>query len=393
VTGHPRRLLVLAPVELTIDPRARRAAIAARERDFEVVGLCGPIAGLDAAPLDGVPVVRVGRPLRPHRGWARASSSSGREPLPLRELRGLVRLLRLAARTATFYLAGRRLGGFQIVLANDLDTLPAGWLLARRTGARLVYDAHEIYSAFEAHPPRLQHALSLRLERALTHRAAAVTTVSEPIADELERVLRLSRRPLVVPNAPERREGELRQFTGPLRAIYQGSLGPGRSLDDLLAASGVPDVALALRILFVDSGELREVVAARGLSESTSVLEPVTPDAAVDALRDFEVGLIFDRPQSRNIELSAPNKLYEYLMAGLAIVAPRLPGLTPLVEGEGVGVTFEPGRPEALRAALADLARDRPRVEEMRLRAHRLALERLNAESGADALAAALFGS
>jgi hypothetical protein len=66
---------------------------------------------------------------------------------------------------------------------------------------------------------------------------------------------------------------------------------------------------------------------------------------------------------------------------------PRLPGMAPLVEGEGVGVTYEPGRPELLGAALAEL--DLDELAGMQRRARALALSRLNAEAQRDALAAA----
>ena len=87
---------------------------------------------------------------------------------------------------------------------------------------------------------------------------------------------------------------------------------------------------------------------------------------------------------TRNDELVFPNKLFEYLMAGLAVAVPRLPGMAPLVEGERVGVTYEPGRPELLGKALAEL--DPAAVGEMQLRARELAVSRLNAEAQAGVL-------
>jgi glycosyltransferase involved in cell wall biosynthesis len=76
-------------------------------------------------------------------------------------------------------------------------------------------------------------------------------------------------------------------------------------------------------------------------------------------------------------------------MAGLAVVAPRLESLGPLLEGERVGVTYEPGRPDRLAAALARLAADRELLLELRGRARELALTRLNAEAAAGTLLAA----
>ena len=93
---------------------------------------------------------------------------------------------------------------------------------------------------------------------------------------------------------------------------------------------------------------------------------------------------MINRPVTRNDELVFPNKLFEYLMAGLAVAVPRLPGMTPLVEGESVGVTYEPGRPELLGRALAAL--DLESLAKMQRRARELALSHLNAEAQSEAL-------
>src|SRR5919202_1342231 len=320
------RLLLLAPNELTRDPRARRAAGAAGAPRARGVGPSPP--GGAAAPPD-------------------------------------------------------------VVHANDFDTLPAGWLVARRRGARLVYDAHELYADQEPGTPVVYRGLVRLLEGPLARRADAVVTVSEPIAEELERTLRLASRPLVALNCPPRVEVDpAPRGDGPLRAIYQGAMGPGRPLEDLLvAAEHAPEVELTLRVAGADPDALR--AAARHLP-NVVVAEPVPPDRLVEALAGFHVGLIINRPLTRNDELVFPNKLFEYLMAGLAVVVPRLPGMTPLVQGESVGLTYEPGRPEELGRALAALAGDRERLEGMRRRARGLALARYNAEAQREPLARAL---
>ena len=387
------RLLLLTPAEISRDVRARRAAKSALAHGYEVVAACGRISGEGPAPFEGVRVVRTGRRGRAHRAWGVAATIAPTRGRTLRDIRGLARLARLLPRTAGLVRAARLLGPADVVHANDLDTLPAGYLLARAWGARLVYDAHELYSEFEAPAPPLTRRLTLALERALARRADAVVTVSDGIAAELVERLRLGARPFVVVNAPPRDERPLHRFDGgPLRAVYQGRLGPGRPLDDLLAAAETEGVELALRIPLADPGALRRSVVARGLDGRVTVLEPVPPEHVLDALSDFEVGILFDRPQSRNSELSFPNKLFEYLMAGLAVVAPRLESLGPLLEEERVGVTFEPGRPGALAAALGRLAADRELLLELRVRARDLALTRLNAEAAAGTLVAAWEG-
>jgi glycogen(starch) synthase len=386
------RLLLLTPAELTRDPRARRQVAAALARGLDVVGLSGQVSGEPPVPLDGIRVHRVGSG-RVTSAIADAGLSEVRRSGPVGlELRGLYRLARLVVRTARLWRTGRRLGRFDIVHANDFDTLPAAILLARRPRARLVYDAHELYTAFESRPPRLYRAVAGAIEGAAARRAAAVTVVSEPLGDELERRFRLRRRPLVVLNCPPRHELEPPELAanGRLRAIYQGWIGPGRELDDLFEAVRLaPSAELTLQLVRVDPELLRAQVAARDLGGRVHVVEPVAPDRLVEALRGFEVGLIIDRPITRNSELSFPNRLFDYLMAGLAVVASRLPGLTPFLEREQVGLTFEPGRPEQLAAALEELAADRERLAELRARARQSALERYNAEVQSEGLVSA----
>ena len=376
------RLLILNPSELTRDPRARRAAQTGRDHGFEVVGLCGQRAGEEPLPLEGIDVHRL--PADRVSGTLRRAGLGGfRVQRPLvRELRGIYRLARTARQNFRLVRAGRRLGTVDVVHANENDTLAAGWALARRSSARLVYDAHELYSTSEPNYPVVYRAVMGRVESVLARRADAVTAVSEPIAEEMQRRFRLRARPLAVLNAPDVSGDEpVPGGDGPLSAIYQGAMGASRPLSDLLdAAEAGEGWVLTIRVAGADPEALRREVAARGLAERITIADPVPPTELVEALRGYEAGIILNRPLTLNDELVFPNKLFEYLMAGLAVAAPRLPGLTPLVEGGGVGVTFEPGRPERLGAALSSLAADRPRLETLRRTARKLALERYNAD-------------
>ena len=341
------RLLLLTTSELARDPRAVRATSAARH-----IGWTVESAALSRGAYAGT---------RPARRL-------------LTRLRGLHRPVRLLLATAKVVRAARR-SSPTVVHANDLDTLPAGYLIARRRRARLVYDAHELYSGFEADPPRLWAWLSLVLEGALARRADAVVTVSEPIAGELSRRLRLRRAPLVVLNCPPLETVALEPRPGrPVRAIYQAAVGPGRVLDDVVeAARMAPEVELSVRLLGGDDVPLPGI----------RVEPPVPPDTLVAALAPYDIGFVIDRPLTDNARLALPNKLFEYLMAGLAVAVPRAPAMAALVEEHGVGIVYEHG---GLGAALRRLASDREELDAMRRRARELAVTRFNAEAQAPAL-------
>jgi glycosyltransferase involved in cell wall biosynthesis len=154
------------------------------------------------------------------------------------------------------------------------------------------------------------------------------------------------------------------EHDGPVRAIYQAAAGPGRHLEDLPVVAGVE-------------------VHARVLGDVTApphvMLHPsLAPEELVQALREFDIGLVIDRPETENARLALPNKLFEYLMAGLAVLVPRAPAMAALVEREGIGRVYEPG---LLGEALAALAADRPALEAMRRRARQAAVDRYNAEA------------
>ena len=339
------RLLLLTASDLARDPRARRARLTADRLGWQVA------------------VVALGPSTAPR-------SSVHRDGGVLRELRGVYRLLRLAVRTAALVRRGRGAAA-EVVHANDLDTLPAGWLLARRRRARLVYDAHELYTGFEERPPRLWAAAIRALEGVLARRADAVVTVSEGIAAELERLHGLPQRPIVVLNCPPLEPVDVGPRNGRVRAVYQAAVGPGRELEDLerVAAAGVDVTARVVGL----AGGLRGV----------DVLAPVGADELVTALVPFDIGLIIDRPTTRNAELALPNKLFEYLMAGLAVVVPDAPEMSALVERGEVGVVYGAG---GIGSVAAELAADRRRVDAMRRNARALAEAALNAEAQAPAL-------
>jgi glycogen synthase len=384
-----RRILLLTPSALPADPRAARAAAAALSCGWEV-------AVIDTTDDEGPPTpsvstvhVRTGRATATLRR-AGVGGPGHRGPLE-RELRGIFRLMRSALLNVRMLKAARGLGRFDVVHANDLDTLPAASVLARRWRARLVYDAHEIYSSQEPDAPRIHLALSSSIERRLAAGADAVVTVSAPIADELTARLRLRSAPFVVLNCPSLVDLPVEQPPGDfLRVVYQGAMGPGRDLADLLDAAEVPgSFHLTIRVANADLAALRKDVRRRNLEERISVVDPVDPTRLVDALAGFDVGLIINRPVTRNDELVLPNKLFEYLMAGLAVVAPALPSLREVIEEEEVGALFEPADPVSLGSALAKLSAEGDEVARMKVNARRAAVERYNAEAQRPALYAA----
>ena len=154
------RLLLVTPAELTRDPRARRA----RRPRAKALGLRRRRAHRPHLGRGARAARR--RADRPHRAAGRGRTRSGRPARPRDEIprrsascAASYRLARLGLRTRGLRRAGRTIGRADVVHANDLDTLPAAYLLARELHSRLVYDAHELYAEFDPDPPRIAGAL------------------------------------------------------------------------------------------------------------------------------------------------------------------------------------------------------------------------------------------
>jgi glycosyltransferase involved in cell wall biosynthesis len=271
--------------------------------------------------------------------------------------------------------------------AHDAAMLAPGILGARLTGARLVYDSHELATSVP-YRERTWAWLVAGLERVAVRRCAAVITVSDGIAERLRRRYRLPRTPTVVRNVTALRPsgaGRLRLSLGidaatPL-VLHQGAPAPARGCELLLDALGrLPGVRLA----FLGDPEpgyaatLREAVRERRLHDRVTLLPNVPLERLLAYTAEADVGVTLLQDTCENHRLALPNKLFEYIAAGVPVVASALPETRALVERHGVGWCVPPGDSAALADALALALRRREDVE-LRARLRRAA-EELNWE-------------
>jgi glycosyltransferase involved in cell wall biosynthesis len=264
---------------------------------------------------------------------------------------------------------------FDVVWANDLDTLfparIAGWL--RRVP--VVFDSHEFFTehAGLAERPRIQ-GFWRWWERRLMPGLKAVITVNDAIADAfVDRFPGASfGRPLVVRNMPPLR-AEMPRCDRSVFAPYgiptdrPIALLQGAYLDrdrGVLDAVNLLEAMEDVRLVLVGAGEewdAASALAARGVGGGRLHCLPRLPFAALCTLTaGADVGLSLDRDTSGNYRMSLPNKLFDYVHAGLPVVATALPEVRRVVEGHRLGEVVEKADPEALaRAVRAVLEVDR----------------------------------
>jgi glycosyltransferase involved in cell wall biosynthesis len=251
--------------------------------------------------------------------------------------------------------------------AHDLINLQVAHDAARKLGARLVYDAHELFPEMANRWVRLKRGSWRRLEGRLLPRADLSITVNELIADEMSRRYHVPP-PLVVLNCPDppadfdpdARYDRIREQLAllPERKIvlYQGWMSEGRGLENLVrSARLLPDGAV---IVFMGYGEyeatLREM--ARAEPEGSVYFIPAVPQRDLLAYcASADVGVIPYQAVDLNNYYTSPNKLFDFIQAALPIVASDLPYLRKVIVGDRLGVVAKLDTPQAYASALNGL--------------------------------------
>ena len=266
--------------------------------------------------------------------------------------------------------------------AHDLNTLDAGVRCARRTGAQLVYDAHEMHSA-RAGMGSARRRWSTRRERALVRQADAVLTVSPSIARHL-RSLPGSPEVTVVRNVPERPEPgpalDLRaalQVPEALRVVlYEGTVQRHRGIEELMAAVALVDGCV---LVVIGHGDHRRVledeVARTGRGAIVRFLGPVPHHEMVRWCASADVGTACIKNVSMSYFYALPNKVFEYLMAGLPVVVSDFPDMAEVVTRYDVGAVCDPADPRSIATALRAVLDDPDANERYRRNAGRAAEE------------------
>jgi glycosyltransferase involved in cell wall biosynthesis len=285
-----------------------------------------------------------------------------------------------------------------VVHAHDAAMLLPGLIGARLTGARLVYDSHELATSV----PYREQAWAWfvgAIERLALPRVAVVITVSDGIADRLQRRYGLAVRPVVVRNVSALDAGPHPPARG-LRArlgleaktplvLHQGAAAPMRGCATLVRA--IAQVPGAHLVFLGDddvrgfNGELADLAAALGCGERVHFLASQPLDELLALTTDADVGVTLLEDSCVNHQLALPNKLFEYIAAGLPVVASDLPEMGALVRERAIGWTVDPQDAGAVAAALrvalsggvtpALLAHVRAAADELRWEVERHRLE------------------
>ena len=256
----------------------------------------------------------------------------------------------------------------RLVIAMDLFALDAARSVARRCKAPLLYDMREFYFALGPLEGRgVRQRILAWHERQLLKNVDRVI-VSGPLdAALVQDRFALSSQPVVLLNTPPYRDpvdSDLRGRCGvtdhDILALYQGVIHAGRGLVPMFTAmSRDPRLHLAVIGDGPAEGMLRQAALKLGVEARVHWLGSVPYDTLHELTCGADVGICLIEPLSLSYEYALPNKLFEYMMARVPVLATDLPALRAHFADHPVGVLVDRAfRPGDICAAIDALTSD-----------------------------------
>jgi glycosyltransferase involved in cell wall biosynthesis len=255
------------------------------------------------------------------------------------------------------------------ICAVDLDTWLACRAACRVNGARLAYDAHELFPEV---PEVIRRPGTRKIWKRIERKAATHSqiryTVSQAIADyfrrEYDSVFEVIRN---VPLKATRPAMEAWHDSSAPVIIYQGALNEGRCLESLLHAMATVDCELELAGEGDLSAQLRALSEQLGLQRKVRFLGFVPPNElpAITAKATLGFNLLEQRGLSYYYSLG--NKFFDYIHAGIPQICADFPEYRKLNDRYDVAVLTNDNRPESIATTVQGLLAGRERLKRLRL--------------------------
>lgn len=254
-----------------------------------------------------------------------------------------------------FYLIFNRA---EILVANDLDTLPANYLASKIKNIPLIYDSHEYYTGV----PELEYRPFIQkiwktIEKYIFPKLNRICTVNDSIAalynNEYHKKIIVVRN---IPDLPktleetnvEKIRSELKIAKEKKIIILQGAgINIERGAEEAVEAMKYIDNAV---LLIIGGGDvmpfLKETVEQNNLKQKVLFKDKMPYMQLFQYTRAANIGLTIDKSTNQNYRVSLPNKLFDYIHANIPVLGSQVIEVKKIIEQYNIGTVIDNHDPE-----------------------------------------------
>jgi len=236
-----------------------------------------------------------------------------------------------------------------ILLSNDTDTLPANYLAAKIRRKKIIFDAHELFPELPelVNRPMIRHIWE-KLENVMFPHLTHSYTVCKSIADYYNIKYNIDMK--VVRNAPyknfKRKQVHKINYPNQKIIIYQGALNTGRGLEWVLDA--MPSVENGILVIIGDGDirdQLREQTRILKIEDKVIFWGKIAADKLHEYTTSASIGLCLLEDKGLSYYYALPNRIFDYIQAGVPVLATRFPEISTIVETYKTGVLIDHYQP------------------------------------------------
>lgn len=262
---------------------------------------------------------------------------------------------------------------YNYYFAEDVFTLPFVQYFSGLYGGKLIYDSRELYPFLAGLRRKTNNQkIIAAVERRYIYEADIVLVTGEMDKQFLEGYYNI-KNILVLRNLPPKIEKisrlNLKSLIGAddnsIVLIYQGVLLEGRGLDlTIKAMANLPDY----HFVILGDGEFKhkyfQLAKETGVDERVHFLGSVSQKELLNYTASADIGLALIENLSKSYYYALPNKLFEYIMAGIPVIVSDLPQMKKIVNEYNAGFVLEKWDEQALADLLGKIAKDKSKLKE-----------------------------
>lgn len=244
-----------------------------------------------------------------------------------------------------------------ILLANDLDALLPNYLISKSKKTELVFDSHEIFSELPSLNGRpFKKKIWKSLEQWLVPKMEHFYTVSEGYAGWFEQAY--GKRPQIIRNVPEISAADSNSALhinlpeigeNEKLLIYQGAINMSRGIDKMIQSMQFIDNA---QLWIIGNGpkeaEYRKLAEALNLNDKVKFTGAVSPADLKRISPMADLGFSLEEDLGISYRYALPNKLFDYMHAGVPVLGTALPDIKRTIEQYKTGRITESHQPEQI---------------------------------------------